>query len=154
MSPVRKNHHNGGRNGPVPKSSHIRQGHYLFCEEDHHRTDPSYVWSSIDMVSTNPPTYHMMHFQTKVNMLKFSVDCCEIRRVIAGINCEFQAGRMSEMSKFKNYRVEWLPLIESFIGNWGLARVPSDIFWAVNEVQEAIHVETTYFPPFLPYYTD
>ena len=151
MSPVRKNHHNRGRNGPVPKSSNIRQGYYLFCGEDHHRTDLSYVWSSIDMVSTNPPTYHTMHFQTKDNMLKFSADCSEIRGVISGINCDFQAGRMSETRKFKLYQDEWLPLIECFIINWGIARVPSDICWAVNDVQEAINVDTTRFPPFQLY---
>ena len=87
-------------------------------------------------------------------MLKFSVDCREIRRVIADINCEFESGRMSEVIKFDNYRIQWLPLIESFIGKWGLARVTSDIAWVVNDVQEAIHVETTCFPPFLPYYSD
>ena len=96
----------------------------------------------------------MMHFQTEVDMLKFSVDCREIRRVIADINCEFETRRMSEVIKFDNYRIQWLPLIESFIGKWGLARVTSDIAWAVNDVQEAIHVETTCFPPFLPYYSD
>ena len=90
MSPLRKNHHNAGRNAPVPKSSNIRHGHYFFCGEDHHRTDPSYVWSSVDLVSTDPPTYHMMHFQTEVDMLKFSFDCSEICWVIADINCEFE----------------------------------------------------------------
>ena len=123
MSPLRNNYHNAGRNAPVPKSSNICHGNYFFCGLDHHRTDPSYIWPSVDLVSTDPPTYHMMHFQTEVDMLKFSVDCSEIRRVIADINCEFESGRMSEVIKFHNYRIIWLPLIESFIGKWGLSRV-------------------------------
>ena len=76
----------------------------------------------------------MMHFQTEVGMLKFSVDCREIRQAISDINCEFESGRMSEVIKFDYNRIQWLPLIESFIGKWGLARVTSDIAWAVNDV--------------------
>ena len=65
-------------------------GRHLFCGEDHHRTDPTYVWSSVDFVSTTPPTYHMMHFQSEVDMLNFSSACSEIRFVIDDINWHFQ----------------------------------------------------------------
>ena len=118
-----------GRNAPI-----LASGRHLFCGEDHHRTDPTYVWSSVDFVSTTPPTYHMMHFQSEVDMLNFSSECSQIRRVIAAINLQFQKRHFAEVIKFEKYRNTWLPLIVTFIDQWGLARVPSDIAWAVNDV--------------------
>ena len=136
-----------GRNAP-----NHPPGRHLFCGEDHHRTDPTYVWSSVDFISTTPPTYHMMHFQSEVDMLNFSSECSEIRRVIAAINMQFEKRNSVEAIKFQKYRNTWLPLIVTFIDRWGLARVPSDIAWAVNDVQSAIDVETISFPPCRPYF--
>ena len=137
-----------GRN--VPNHPPCR---HLFCGEDHHRTDPTYVWSSVDYISTTPPTYHMMQFQSEVDMLNFPSECSEIRRVIAAIKLQFEKSNSVEAIKNKKCRNMWLPLIVTFIDRWGLARVPSDIAWAVNDVQKAIDVETTSFPLCLPYYS-
>ena len=136
-----------GRNAPI-----LASGRHLFCGEDHHRTDPTYVWSSVDFVSTTPPTYHMMHFQSEVDMLNFSSACSHIRLVIDDINWHFQKRHFPEVIKFEKYRNTWLPLIVTFIDQWGLRRVPSDIAWAVNDVQKAMDVKITFFPLCRPYF--
>ena len=144
---------NIGRNGPVPKPPNLPPGLHLFNGDDEHRTDSTYVWSSVDHVSTSPPTFHMMYFRTQVDMMNFSSDINGIRRVIATINIQFENGNFSEEDKKQKFRIAWLPMIETLINQWGIRRVPSDIAWAVNDVQKSIDVEITFFPPTRPYFS-
>ena len=44
-------------------------------------------------------------------------------------------------------------MIGTLIDPWRLARVPSDIAWAVNDVQKPVDVKTISFPPYLLYYS-
>ena len=135
------------------KTHSIPYSNNIFYREDHHRTDPSYVWSSIDLVSTDPPTYHMMHFQSEFDMLNVSADCNNIRSIVSDINSQYEKGNVSEATKFDHYKNTWLPIIGALIDQWGLVLVLSDIAWAVNDVQKSIDVKTISFPPCLPYYS-
>ena len=144
---------NSGRNGPVPKPFNLPPGLYLFNGDDEHRTDSTYVWSSVDHVSTSPPTFHMMYFRSQVDMMNFSSDINDIRRVIATINVQIENGNFSEEDKKQKFRISWLPMIETLINQWGIRRVPSDIAWAVNDVQQSIDVAITIFPPTRPYFS-
>ena len=106
MSPNSKKFLSGrniGRNGPVPKPPNLPPGLYLFNGDDEHRTDSTYVWLSVDHVSTSPPTFHMMYFRTQVDMMNFPPDINEIRRVIATINIQIENGIFPKKTKNKNF---------------------------------------------------
>ena len=119
---------------------------YVFCGREEHRSSPLFESTTLDIISTSPPTYHRASFLNHDDMLKWCAQINSIRARICDINEDRDVGRISE-TKWKNLLWQsWLRSIETLIVDWGAERVPTDTRWACNDVRRYLNIPPLNFP--------
>ena len=137
-----RNHENYGR----PPSDAVPPGRYVFCGTEEHRSSPLFESTTLDVVSTSPPTYHRASFLNHGDMLNWCAQINYIRARIRNINEDRDAGRISEIRRKHLLRLGWLQSIYSLVAEWGAERVPTDIRWACNDVCVFLNIPPLNFP--------
>ena len=70
-----------------------------------------------------------------------------IKDDIAHMNERKESGRIAQGEYEESLHREWIPMVQTFIVSWGKNMVINDLCIALNDVEEALEIPRTTWPP-------
>ena len=87
------------------------------------------------------------NFATRDEGLLFGVEYSSIKDAIAHMNDMKESGRITQGEYEGSLRREWIPTVHTFVVSWGKNMVINDLRVALNDVEEALDIPRTTWPP-------
>ena len=91
----------------------------------------------------------MAEFPDQETCIRCTSDAGSIKSCAAGINGDYNDGRISEEEKRDRYLSTFIPLTENCISEWGLDMVPLDIRCAIADVRSNLGLPVVLWPAIL-----
>ena len=89
------------------------------------------------------------NFATTDERLLFGVEYSSIKDDIAHMNERKESRRITQGEYEESLCREWIPMEQTFIVSWGKNMVINDLRFALNDVEEALQMPRTRWPPFM-----
>jgi hypothetical protein len=77
---------------------------------------------------------------------EYEKELMEIKRTIATLNHEFSTGKYGEGELDEQLTKKWIPLTEAFMNKYSKEMVPTDVRWAINDVEQNLGKKVTTWP--------